>query len=77
MSETQGPTVIAVAAVFAVLLFFTLILRIYARVVVVKSVGPDDYLIIVAAKIGLAVILGLGLLNIVWSRVYNTLPWVH
>ncbi|CRK36896.1 hypothetical protein BN1708_007235 [Verticillium longisporum] len=42
MSETQGPTVIAVAAVFAVLLFFTLILRIYARVAVVKSVGPDD-----------------------------------
>ncbi|CRK30696.1 hypothetical protein BN1708_015835 [Verticillium longisporum] len=56
MSETQGPTVIAVAAVFAVLLFFTLILRIYARVVVVKSVGPDDYLIIVAALLSWAFI---------------------
>ncbi|KAG7128544.1 Satratoxin biosynthesis SC1 cluster protein 4 like [Verticillium longisporum] len=56
MSETQGPTVIAVAAVFAVLLFFTLILRIYARVAVVKSVGPDDYLIIVAALLSWAFI---------------------
>ncbi|KAM0329308.1 hypothetical protein ACHAQA_004613 [Verticillium albo-atrum] len=56
MAETQGPTVIAVAVVFAVLLFFTVVLRIYARVAVVKSVGPDDYLILVAALLSWAFI---------------------
>ncbi|KLU90438.1 hypothetical protein MAPG_10292 [Magnaporthiopsis poae ATCC 64411] len=47
--ETQSPTVIAVAVAFAIITFVILSLRLYARIFLVKHVGKDDYLIIVAS----------------------------
>lgn len=42
MADSQGPVVTAVAIVFAVITFFTITLRMWARAFVVKSLGPDD-----------------------------------
>ncbi|ORY64954.1 uncharacterized protein BCR38DRAFT_408706 [Pseudomassariella vexata] len=54
MSETQGPTVITVAVVFGVLTFFVISLRLWARIFLVKSLGPDDALICVAVLLSWA-----------------------
>ncbi|OJJ02103.1 hypothetical protein ASPVEDRAFT_132551 [Aspergillus versicolor CBS 583.65] len=48
MAETQGPTVIGIAIAFAVITFFVIILRLFARIYVLKKMGADDYLIIFA-----------------------------
>ncbi|PYH42878.1 putative integral membrane protein Pth11-like [Aspergillus saccharolyticus JOP 1030-1] len=48
MAETQGPVVAGVAIAFAVLTFTVLGLRLFARVFVLKRLGLDDYLIVVA-----------------------------
>ncbi|RYP80342.1 hypothetical protein DL769_002522 [Monosporascus sp. CRB-8-3] len=42
MAESQGPTVTAVAMVFAVISAIAILLRLFARVYVAKSVGLDD-----------------------------------
>ncbi|KAF5020718.1 hypothetical protein F66182_7250, partial [Fusarium sp. NRRL 66182] len=49
MVETQGPTVNSVAIVFAVISFLAVVLRLWTRAFVVKSIGIDDYLICVGA----------------------------
>lgn len=41
-TESQGPTVNAVAIVFAVITAITITLRLWARVFIVKKVGADD-----------------------------------
>ena len=41
-NESQGPTVNAVAIVFAVITAITITLRLWARVFIVKKVGADD-----------------------------------
>ncbi|KAL4924262.1 putative integral membrane protein Pth11-like [Aspergillus undulatus] len=48
MAESQGPVVTGVAVVFAVITFFVLILRVFARIYVLKKMGVDDFLIIFA-----------------------------
>ncbi|KAL2812643.1 hypothetical protein BJX63DRAFT_421689 [Aspergillus granulosus] len=48
MAETQGPTVIGIAIAFAVITFVVLLLRLFARIYVLKKMGFDDYLIIFA-----------------------------
>ncbi|KAH7185152.1 uncharacterized protein B0J16DRAFT_414536 [Fusarium flagelliforme] len=47
--ESQGPTVNSVAIVFAVISFIAVVLRLWARISIVRSVGADDYLICVGA----------------------------
>lgn len=42
MAETQGPTVITVSIIFAVISFLAVSLRLWARIFVVKSVWSDD-----------------------------------
>lgn len=42
MAESQGPLVTTVAIVFAVLTFVAICLRLWARLLLVKSVGADD-----------------------------------
>lgn len=42
MAETQGPTVIGIAIAFAVITFFVIILRLFARIYVLKKMGADD-----------------------------------
>lgn len=41
-SESRGPLVNAIAIAFAVISFITLCLRLFARVFISKSIGPDD-----------------------------------
>ena len=41
-TESQGPTVNAVAIVFAIITAVTITLRLWARVFIVKKVGADD-----------------------------------
>ncbi|KAL3449871.1 hypothetical protein BJX65DRAFT_305885 [Aspergillus insuetus] len=48
MAETQGPKVVGIAIAFAVVSFVVLLLRLFARVYVLKKMGVDDYLIIFA-----------------------------
>lgn len=45
MAESQGPVVTSVAIVFAIISFLAIVLRLWARIFIVKSVGLDDYLI--------------------------------
>ncbi|GJC77167.1 integral membrane protein [Colletotrichum tofieldiae] len=56
MTETQSPTVITVALVFAVLTFIVIALRVWARAILVRSFGPDDVFIIFAALLSWAFI---------------------
>ncbi|KIA75485.1 hypothetical protein HK57_00034 [Aspergillus ustus] len=48
MAETQGPKVAGIAIAFAAISFVVLILRLFARIYVLKKMGVDDYLIILA-----------------------------
>ncbi|KAL4789236.1 hypothetical protein BDV19DRAFT_383279 [Aspergillus venezuelensis] len=48
MAESQGPTVTGVALAFAVITFFVLVLRLFARIYVLKKMDLDDFLIIFA-----------------------------
>ncbi|RAH43499.1 putative integral membrane protein Pth11-like [Aspergillus brunneoviolaceus CBS 621.78] len=54
MAKTQGPVVAGVAIAFAVLTFIVLSLRLFARLYVLKSMGLDDYLIVVACLLSWA-----------------------
>ncbi|KPA36412.1 integral membrane protein [Fusarium langsethiae] len=47
--ESQGSMVNSVAIVFAVISFIAVVLRLWARAFIVRSVGNDDYLICVGA----------------------------
>ncbi|RSM10820.1 hypothetical protein CEP52_003390 [Fusarium oligoseptatum] len=47
MAESQGPVVNSVAIIFAVISFFAIVLRLWARAFIVRSLGADDYLICV------------------------------
>ena len=40
--ESQGPTVTAVAIIFAVVTVIAILLRLWARIFLVKKVGADD-----------------------------------
>lgn len=40
--ESQGPTVTAVAIIFAATTAVAMMLRLYARIFLVKKVGADD-----------------------------------
>lgn len=42
MAESQGPTVVAVAIVFAVVSFLTIILRLISRILIIGRLSPDD-----------------------------------
>ncbi|KAK8115996.1 hypothetical protein PG984_012498 [Apiospora sp. TS-2023a] len=46
--ESQGPTVTAVAIIFAAITVVAILLRLWARIFLVKKVGADDGLIVVA-----------------------------
>ncbi|KAL3480530.1 hypothetical protein BJX99DRAFT_266449 [Aspergillus californicus] len=48
MAATQGPKVEGIAVSFAVITFLVLVLRLFARIYVLKKMGVDDYLIIFA-----------------------------
>ncbi|KAL4876445.1 hypothetical protein BJY04DRAFT_231626 [Aspergillus karnatakaensis] len=48
MAETQGPTVVGIAIAFAAITVVVLLLRLFARIYVLKKMGVDDYLIILA-----------------------------
>ncbi|SPO07037.1 related to integral membrane protein [Cephalotrichum gorgonifer] len=54
--ETRGPTVTAVAVSFAVISFIAIVLRLWSRVLVVKTFGTDDGLICVAVLLSWAFI---------------------
>lgn len=41
-SDSQGPVVVGIAIAFAVVTFVVICLRMFARVVVLQSVGVDD-----------------------------------
>lgn len=41
-AETQGPTVTTVSVIFGVITILTISLRLFARVYITKSFGPDD-----------------------------------
>ncbi|KAF2087658.1 hypothetical protein K490DRAFT_65499 [Saccharata proteae CBS 121410] len=56
MVQTQAHTVITISAVFAVLTAIIMGSRFYARVVIVKRIGWDDYLISIAALLAWAFI---------------------
>lgn len=49
MVESQGPTVITISVVFAVITFIIMALRLWARIFLVQKVGMDDILISVGA----------------------------
>ncbi|KAF5710863.1 integral membrane protein [Fusarium globosum] len=49
MTESQGSTVNSVAICFAVISFCAVVLRLWARTFIVRSLGADDYLICVGA----------------------------
>ncbi|KAM0547254.1 hypothetical protein ACHAPJ_010516 [Fusarium lateritium] len=56
MTESQGSTVNSVAIVFAIISFLAVVLRLWARAFIVRSVGLDDYLICVGALLSWAFI---------------------
>ncbi|KAF2139251.1 uncharacterized protein K452DRAFT_289805 [Aplosporella prunicola CBS 121167] len=56
MSDSQGPTVVTVSVVFAVLTAIVMSMRLYARVFIVQKLGLDDVLISVAALLSIAFI---------------------
>lgn len=48
MVETQGPTVTGIALAFAIITVFVILLRLFARLYVLKKFDVDDALIIFA-----------------------------
>ncbi|KAJ9662010.1 hypothetical protein H2201_006299 [Coniosporium apollinis] len=54
--DSAGPTVITVAVVFGILTTLVVSIRLFTRIYVVKSVGPDDALIAVAGAFSWAFI---------------------
>ena len=42
MAESQGPTVTTVSVVFGVITILTMALRLFARIYITRSFGPDD-----------------------------------
>ncbi|KAF4301336.1 integral membrane protein [Botryosphaeria dothidea] len=56
MVESQGPTVITISVVFAVITFIIMALRLWARIFLVQKVGMDDILISVGALLAWAFI---------------------
>ncbi|KAF2639601.1 hypothetical protein P280DRAFT_519008 [Massarina eburnea CBS 473.64] len=54
MPESQGPTVISIAIVFAAITAVVLVSRIFARVCIVKRVGFDDIFIVIACGLSWA-----------------------
>ncbi|KAJ0114139.1 hypothetical protein J7T55_007973 [Diaporthe amygdali] len=57
MAESQGPTVTTVSVVFGVITILTISLRLFARIHITKSFGPDDALIVIAALLAWAFII--------------------
>ncbi|OOQ81518.1 integral membrane protein PTH11-like protein [Penicillium brasilianum] len=53
---SQGPTVAGISLAFAVLTFFVLVLRLFARIYVLGKMGLDDYLIVGACCLSWAFI---------------------
>ncbi|KAJ5725483.1 uncharacterized protein N7483_006840 [Penicillium malachiteum] len=51
---SQGHTVVAIGIAFATLTFFVLVLRLFARIYVLRKMGLDDYLIIGACLLAWA-----------------------
>ncbi|KAJ5614053.1 hypothetical protein N7528_007707 [Penicillium herquei] len=51
---SQGPTVVAIGIAFAALTFVVLVLRLFARIYVLRKMGLDDYLIIGACLLAWA-----------------------
>ena len=49
LDDNDGPQMNAIAVVFIVLSFITLVLRFYSRLHTNVSIGMDDWLIVVAA----------------------------
>lgn len=49
MAESQGPTVVTISVIFAVMTFIIMSLRLWARIFIVQKVGYDDMLISVGA----------------------------
>ncbi|KAL1638365.1 hypothetical protein SLS56_000173 [Neofusicoccum ribis] len=56
MAESQGPTVVTISVVFAVITFIIMALRLWARIFIVQKVGLDDMLISVGALLAWAFI---------------------
>ncbi|ROT39951.1 hypothetical protein SODALDRAFT_332102 [Sodiomyces alkalinus F11] len=56
MAESQGPTVVAVAIIFAVVSFLTIVLRLLSRILVIGRLSPDDWLICIAVVLSWAFI---------------------
>ncbi|EOD47783.1 putative integral membrane protein [Neofusicoccum parvum UCRNP2] len=54
MAESQGPTVVTISVVFAVITFIIMALRLWARIFIVQKVGLDDMLISVGAIVWLS-----------------------
>ena len=54
--ETRGPMLVVVPVVLAIISFLIVVLRLYIRFVLIKSVGPDDWLI-GASTVSLKIIL--------------------
>jgi hypothetical protein len=48
MAEDRGPQVSGVSTLFLVLTWIFVSMRIYCRLVIVKSFGLDDYLAVIA-----------------------------
>jgi hypothetical protein len=48
MAENRGPQVSGVSALFLVLTWIFVSMRIYCRLVIVKCFGLDDYLAVIA-----------------------------
>ncbi|KAL2757014.1 hypothetical protein ACRALDRAFT_1069684 [Sodiomyces alcalophilus JCM 7366] len=53
MAESQGPTVVAVAIVFAVVSFLTIVLRLISRLLIIGRLSPDDCCNIASVQYGL------------------------
>ncbi|KAB2578780.1 Integral membrane protein [Lasiodiplodia theobromae] len=54
MAESQGPTVVTISVIFAVITFIIMSLRLWARIFIVQKVGYDDMLISVGALLAWA-----------------------
>ncbi|KAI9803752.1 MAG: hypothetical protein M1826_004943 [Phylliscum demangeonii] len=48
VTETRSPLVVAICSFFAALTFIVLLARLYARAYIVRSVGPDDVIVVFA-----------------------------
>ncbi|KKY18262.1 putative integral membrane protein [Diplodia seriata] len=54
MAESQGPTVVTISVVFAIITFIIMTLRLWARIFIVQKVGYDDILISIGALLAWA-----------------------